>query len=97
MVREGEKERKRERKREGFVGEMVCSICSGGIIHIQALCIVKTKRIPKNVLCELVSLLEYNCISQLDGQLLPTTEVHAKPRPHVCSHWDVLELLKYPR
>lgn len=36
MVREGEKDRKRERKLEGFVGEMVCSICSGGIIHMQA-------------------------------------------------------------
>lgn len=32
----GRGERETEREREGFVGEMVCSICSGGIIHIQA-------------------------------------------------------------
>lgn len=102
MVREGEREREKEKKRERTRG-----ICGwNGVQYLlrwnnthssRPLCIDKTKRIPKNVLCELVSLLEYNCISQLDGQPLPTIEVHAKPRPHVCSHWDVLELLKYSR
>lgn len=92
----------KEREREKETGALLVEdlLCERNGVHYllrwnnthpsRPLCIDKTKRIPKNVLCELLSLLECNCISQSDGQPLPTREVHAKPWPHVRCLCDVI-------